>query len=183
MKASETISLFTNIYSNSNFSVSTLQKSSKQCHIPWPLTCFQSKGSIHISAKVSVKFFHPNSGLLFLFERAFQVMKNGVYFIVIALLIAELFKILIYANYMTCDVTTGKVVRNHKKLNISRNFFCIELKLSAVVTLITKFHMSTVIFPWQHNGSRPSPFKRENQSFPPLKSVICFCCLLLLFIQ
>ena len=183
MKASETISLFTNIYSNSNFSVSTLQKSSKQCHIPWPLTCFQSKGSIHINAKVSVKFFHPNSGFLFLFERAFQVMKNGVYFIVIALFIAELFKILIYANYMTCDVTTGKVVRNHKKLNISRNFFCIELKLSAVVTLITKFHMSTVIFPWQDNGSRPSPFKRENQSFPPLKSVICFCCLLLLFIQ
>ena len=40
-----------------------------------------------------------------LFERAFKVMKNGVYFIVIALLVAELFKILIYANYMTCDVT------------------------------------------------------------------------------
>ena len=32
-------------------------------------------------------------------------MKNGVYFIVIALLVAELFKILIYANKMTCDVT------------------------------------------------------------------------------
>ena len=35
------------------------------------------------------------------------MMKNGVYFIVIALLVAELFKILIYANLMTCDVTTG----------------------------------------------------------------------------
>ena len=33
-----------------------------------------------------------------LFERAFKVMKNGVYFIVIALLVAELFKILVYAN-------------------------------------------------------------------------------------
>ena len=33
-----------------------------------------------------------------LFERAFKMMKNGVYFIVIALLVAELFKILIYAN-------------------------------------------------------------------------------------
>ena len=33
-----------------------------------------------------------------LFERAFKVMKNGFYFIVIALLVAELFKILIYAN-------------------------------------------------------------------------------------
>ena len=33
------------------------------------------------------------------------MMKNGVYFIVIALLVAELFKILVYANKMTCDVT------------------------------------------------------------------------------
>ena len=33
-----------------------------------------------------------------LFERAFKMMKNGIYFIVIALLVAELFKILIYAN-------------------------------------------------------------------------------------
>ena len=33
------------------------------------------------------------------------MVKNGVYFIVIALLVAELFKILIYANYITRDVT------------------------------------------------------------------------------
>ena len=33
------------------------------------------------------------------------MMKNGVYFIVIALLVAELFKILVYANSMTSDVT------------------------------------------------------------------------------
>ena len=32
------------------------------------------------------------------FERAFKMTKTGVYFIVIALLVAELFKILIYAN-------------------------------------------------------------------------------------
>ena len=36
--------------------------------------------------------------LLSLFEMAFKMMKNGVYFIVIALLVAELLKILIYAN-------------------------------------------------------------------------------------
>ena len=35
---------------------------------------------------------------IILFERAFKMIKNGVYFIVIALLVAELFKILIYAN-------------------------------------------------------------------------------------
>ena len=39
-----------------------------------------------------------------LFKRAFKMMKNGVYFIVIALLVAELFKILIYASYVICDV-------------------------------------------------------------------------------
>ena len=33
-----------------------------------------------------------------LFGRALKMIKNGVYFIVIALLVAELFKILIYAN-------------------------------------------------------------------------------------
>ena len=34
------------------------------------------------------------------------MMKNGVYFnIAIAFLIAELFRISIYANQMTCDVT------------------------------------------------------------------------------
>ena len=33
-----------------------------------------------------------------LFERVFKMMKNGVYFIVIALLAVELFKILVYAN-------------------------------------------------------------------------------------
>ena len=32
-------------------------------------------------------------------------MKNGVYFIVIAVLVAELFKILVYANSRTCDIT------------------------------------------------------------------------------
>ena len=33
------------------------------------------------------------------------MIKNGVYFIVIAFLVAELFKIWMYANYMICDVT------------------------------------------------------------------------------
>ena len=33
------------------------------------------------------------------------MMEKGVYFIVIALFVAELFKVLIYANKITCDVT------------------------------------------------------------------------------
>ena len=54
------------------------------------------------------------------------MIKNGIYFIVIALLVAELFKILIYANHMTCDVTgwTQSCVQSQK---ISQTFFCIEL--------------------------------------------------------
>jgi len=63
--------------------------------------------------------------------------------------------------------------------SLMHDFFCIELKLFKVVTLITKFHvyMSPMTFPWQiTTGSRPSPFKGQNQSFPPSRSVICFCC-------
>ena len=33
------------------------------------------------------------------------MMKNGIYFIVIALLVAKLFKILSFAKKMTCDIT------------------------------------------------------------------------------
>ena len=55
------------------------------------------------------------------------MMKNGLYFIVIALLVAELFKILIYANEMSVTSQKGhKVMQNHKKLNISLDFFCME---------------------------------------------------------
>ena len=32
--------------------------------------------------------------------------KNGIYFIAMAFLVAELFKILIYANKRTCDVSS-----------------------------------------------------------------------------
>ena len=35
------------------------------------------------------------------------------------------------------------------------------------------FHdMSTVTFPWQHNGLQVLSIQRENQSFPPSSSVI-----------
>ena len=46
---------------------------------------------LHLSA-YGTKLF------IILFKRAVKVMKNGVYIIVIALLVAELFKILIYTN-------------------------------------------------------------------------------------
>ena len=44
-----------------------------------------------------------------LFERAFKMRKNGIYFIVIALLVDESFEIFVYANYMTCDVKSQQM--------------------------------------------------------------------------
>ena len=109
------------------------------------------------------------------------MMKNGLYFIVIALLVAELFKILSYANEMSVTSQKGhKVVQNHKKLNLSLDFFCMELKLSTVLTLLTKFHdMSTVTFPWQHNGLQAHSIQKGKSEFSSFKK----CYLLLLFIQ
>ena len=47
---------------------------------------------------VVVKVPMKRNFFIILFERAFKMMKNDVYVIVIALLVTELFKILIYAN-------------------------------------------------------------------------------------
>ena len=54
--------------------------------------------------------------------RAFKVMKNGVYFIVTAFSVAELFKILIYANQMTCEVKLW--TQNHVKSQ-NMEYLCI----------------------------------------------------------
>ena len=54
---------------------------------------FQYKKNIYVRLKVQM-----TQVFISLFERAFKMMKNGVDLIVIALLVAELFKILIYAN-------------------------------------------------------------------------------------
>ena len=70
--------------------------------------------------------------------------------IVIALLVAELFKILVYANKMTCDATlwTQKDVKIPKQWNISEDIFCIEQKLCTLVAITTEFHnICTVTFP------------------------------------
>ena len=45
-----------------------------------------------------LKYIYDTNFFISLFQRAFKMMKNSVDFIVIALLVAELFKILIYAN-------------------------------------------------------------------------------------
>ena len=52
------------------------------------------------------------------------MMKNGVYFTVIALLVAELFKIFIFPNEVTCDFQPGTEsgVMSQKNEYLSRRF-------------------------------------------------------------
>ena len=66
--------------------------------MPWNQIAQVSK-AFHFAFKVYITR-HFSS-----FERALKVMNSGVYFIVIALLVAELLKILVYENYITWDVT------------------------------------------------------------------------------
>ena len=88
----------------------------------------------------------------------------------ILLLVAELFKIL----FMQINDCGHKVAWKY----LSRLF--IELKLSTVVTLITKFHdMSTVTFPWQQKGIQTLSTQTGKSEFSSFKK----CYLLLLFIQ
>ena len=73
-----------------------------------------------------------------------------------------------------------KMMLNHKKWNLSEDFFCMELKLCIVVTLIPKFHdMSIVAFPGQHNGLQALPIQKVKLDFSSFRK----CYLLLLFIK
>ena len=61
-------------------------------------TCTVTTAFTLFSQCLYLKSAYDTQFYICLFERAFKMMKNGVYVIVIALLVAELFKILIYAN-------------------------------------------------------------------------------------
>ena len=56
--------------------------------------------------KLSFKVHITRNFFISLLEGAFKMMKNDIYFIVIALLVAELFKILGYASEITSLVTS-----------------------------------------------------------------------------
>ena len=69
---------------------------------------------------------------------------------------------------MTGHVTlwTQSGVLSHKKDESLSRLFLKELKPSAVVTLITKFHdMSTVTFPRQHNGLQALSVQEAKSEF------------------
>ena len=53
-------------------------------------------------------------------------------------------------------------------------FFCVELK-QLLHSHKVPWYVHCDNFHGNTMGSRPSPFKRENQSFPPSRSVICSC--------
>ena len=57
-----------------------------------------------------IKVYMTQIFFIALFQRALKMMKSDIYFIVTVLLVAELFKILIYTNYKTCDATRWKMM-------------------------------------------------------------------------
>ena len=82
---------------------------------------------------------------------------------------------------MTCDVAlwTQNDVKS-QKIGISEDFFCIELKICTVVTLITKIpDMSTLTFPWEHNRLQALSNQKVKSESSSLKKRY----LLLLFIH
>ena len=82
--------------------------------------------------------------------QTFKLMKNGVYFITLGWRVIQ--------DFDLC------------KLKVSEYFFCIELKLCTVVTIITKFHdMSTVTFPWQYNRTQALSIQRIKSEFSAFK--------------
>ena len=93
-------------------------------------------------------------------------MKNGVNFIVVTLLLDDFWPYNV--DKKSCIIT------------VSEDFFCMELKLCTVVTLIAKFHnMFTVTFPREHNEPQALSFRKVKLEFSSLKK----CYLLLMFIQ
>jgi len=73
-------------------------------------------------------------------------------------------------------VTSQSGVKSQKIEYLSQ-LFCIELKLSTVVTLITKLHDIFILtFPWQHNGLRALSIQRGKSKFPSSRKVIFYCC-------
>ena len=67
-------------------------------------------------------FMTQNCQLAYSKELNFKMIKNGVYVVVIALLVAKLFKILIYANYRPCDIV--RWTQNDVKSQKMEDFFC-----------------------------------------------------------
>lgn len=83
-------------------------------------------------------------------QKSFQNDKNCAYFIVIALVVAQLFKIVFFTKLE--DLERYKVDTNFVKSQRTEDFFCIKLTFCTVI-LFAKFHdMSSVKIPWQHNG-------------------------------
>ena len=92
----------------------------------------------------------------------------------------DLCKLDLFNNYQV--TMCHKVVWIHKKIeHLSQLFLCrTETFFNSTVQLLHSSQSSMICPLWHFHGntmgSRPSPFKGENQSFPPSISVICYCC-------
>ena len=65
----------------------------------------QPRAKLIVTTELLLKCVYYAKLYLSLLGRAFQVMKNGIFFYCNSILRCELLKIVIYANQRTCDVT------------------------------------------------------------------------------
>ena len=104
-----------------------------------------------------------------IFERAFKMIKNGVYFIVIALFdlckLDHWWRHIVYTKW--CKITKIEFLTTFSAWSWSL-VQLLQSSQSSMIWPLWHFHGNTM-------GSRRSPFKGKNQSFPPSRSVICSC--------
>ena len=106
-----------------------------------------------------------------------KIMKNGIYFVVIALLPSYSRFWFMQIRWLVTPHCGHKMMQNHKKCNISEDILCIELKLCTVITLVTKFqYMSIVTFPWQHNGLQALSIQKVKSEFSSFENCYCSSC-------
>ena len=139
------------------------------------------------------KYWFPVHGLLFIFNTQiyFTVCWYGLTGLhdsgFLSFVIILLLRLCLSERPFLCDIMGTSL-----KIWFSNGFCCVRygflVKLSFkfqttrwyCVTVLTKFHdMSTVTFPWQHNGLQALCIQRGKSEFSSFKK----CYLLLLFIQ
>ena len=142
----------------------------------WNATHTFSIAYITLTKKIWNKKLWHNSFLLAYSKELSKWRRMAFIFLVIALLIAKLFKVLIYSSKRTCGFNVAS-----KWCKITKN--AISLKTFSVWNLTFNFvqchDMSTVTFPRQQNGLQSLSIQRVKSEFPSFKN----CHFLLLLIQ
>ena len=90
-----------------------------------------------------------------LFERLFNVKKNGVFLFGLSCFVLEIFTFLYYANEESDDVIGGSTkTAQHSIENNSRNIKAVFFKLGTSNVHHKRYIMTSIVpFPWQPFGS------------------------------